>query len=87
MFEFVKDLPPGRKALGSKWVFLAKKDQAGKIVKFKARWVARGELQKKGINYRETFTPVISLTTLRIMLMIVAVLDLEMINWTSFQHS
>jgi len=36
-FEFVKELAPGSKALGSKWVFSAKKDQAGKIIKFKVR--------------------------------------------------
>jgi len=54
------DIPPGRKALTTKWVFDMKRDIKGSIIKFKARWVARGDLQKKGIDYRETFAPVIS---------------------------
>lgn len=76
-FELTKEVPTGRRALPTKWVFQVKKDE-GKIVRFKARWVARGDLQKKGLDYVDTFAPVVNLTTLRVILTKVAVLDLEL---------
>jgi len=71
------DLPAGQKALATKWVFDIKRDINGTITKFKTRWVARGDLQKKGADYRETFTPVISFPSLRIILTIAAKHNLE----------
>lgn len=40
------DLPPGRKAVKSKWVFKIKRDQSGNIVRHKARLVAKGYSQR-----------------------------------------
>ena len=71
------DMPIGRKALPTKCVFDIKRDINGTITKFTARWVARGDLQKKGIDYRETFAPVISFPSLRIILTVAAKYDLE----------
>ena len=63
-------LPVGRKAIGCKWVFLRKKDEHGKIVKYKARLVAQGFSQKPGTDYSDngTFAPVMRFETLRTML-------------------
>jgi transposase InsO family protein len=74
----VVDLPPGKKAIGSKWVFKLKKLPDGSIDRFKARVVARGFTQKAGIDFTETFAPVVRFNTLRVLLAITAMEDLEL---------
>ena len=44
----LEDLPEGRQPIGCKWVFVKKKDNMGKILKYKARLVAQGFSQKLG---------------------------------------
>ena len=77
-FELTPDLPLGRRALPSKWVWKTKRLIDGSIERFKARWVVRGDLQKKGIDYNETFAPVANLVTLRLLFALVAFHDLEL---------
>nr|GEV22092.1 hypothetical protein [Tanacetum cinerariifolium] len=52
------DLPHGKRAIGTKWVFRNKRDQRGIIVRYKARLVAQGHRQEEGINYDEIFASV-----------------------------
>ncbi|GKE82374.1 putative ribonuclease H-like domain-containing protein [Tanacetum coccineum] len=47
------DLPKGKRAIGSKWVFKNKKDERGIMIKNKARVVAQGYIQEEGIDYDE----------------------------------
>lgn len=61
------DLPPGKKLIQNKWVFKLKRDSDGNVTKYKARLVAKGFIQKYGIDYCETFSPVVRSSTLRIL--------------------
>ncbi|GJT02469.1 copia protein [Tanacetum coccineum] len=47
------DLPYGKKAIGTKWVYRNKKDERGIVVRNKARLVAQGYKQEEGIDYDE----------------------------------
>lgn len=81
-------LPDGRKALLNKWVYRVKEDADGSK-RYKARLVVKGFLQKEGIDYTEVFSPVVKLTTIRIVLGIVAAenLHLEQLDVkTTFLH-
>lgn len=73
----VVDLPPGRVALGTMWVFKIKYNADGTVERFKARLVVLGNRQKAGCDYDETFAPVAKMTTVRSLLKIVATQDWE----------
>nr|GEU86057.1 putative ribonuclease H-like domain-containing protein [Tanacetum cinerariifolium] len=71
MTRMVKDqvyLPNGKRAIGSKWVFRNKKDERGIVVRNKARLVAHGHTQEKGIDYEEVFAPVARIEAIRLFL-------------------
>ncbi|GJY51824.1 ribonuclease H-like domain-containing protein [Tanacetum coccineum] len=59
------DLPYGKKAIGTKWVYRNKKDERGVVVRNKARLVAQGHRQEEGIDYDEVFAPVARLEAIR----------------------
>ncbi|GKB39208.1 putative ribonuclease H-like domain-containing protein, partial [Tanacetum coccineum] len=62
------DLPYGKKAIGTKWVYRNKQDERGVVVRNKARLVAQGHRQEEGIDYDEVFAPVARIEAIRIFL-------------------
>ena len=74
----IVELPKGFKAVGCKWVFKTKTDSKGKVERFKARLVAKGFTQREGIEYHETYSPVSKKDSFRIVMAIVAHLNLEL---------
>nr|GFA22586.1 copia protein [Tanacetum cinerariifolium] len=62
------DLPFGKKAIGTKWVYRNKKDEWGVVVRDKARLVAQGHQQEEGIDYDEVFVHVARIEAIRIFL-------------------
>ncbi|CAI7732297.1 unnamed protein product [Closterium sp. NIES-53] len=62
------ELPEGRKAITSKWLFKIKSDADGNIERYKSRLVAKGYQQKEKVDSKELFAPVVKPTTLRTLL-------------------
>lgn len=71
------DLPAGCKPLGFKWVFKKKLKTDGTIDKYKARLVIKGYKQQHGLNYFDTYSPMSRITSIRILLAIAAMRNLE----------
>ncbi|KAJ3532326.1 hypothetical protein NM688_g7442 [Phlebia brevispora] len=72
------DCPANRKTVGCKWVFHLKRDEAGNVVKYKARLVAQGFSQVEGINFNETYSPVVRLESLRTVIALGNALDMDL---------
>jgi hypothetical protein len=72
------DLPHGRMVVNNMWIFKVKSDTTGDVSRFKARFVAKGCSQRAGLDYTETFSPVIRMASLRLFLTIAAARDLEL---------
>jgi transposase InsO family protein len=70
-------LPVGRNAIRNKWVYTIK---SGTEVRYKARLVAKGFTQRPGIDYEETYSPVVRHDSLRAVLAITAAENLEMVQ-------
>ena len=59
------ELPEGRTAVGCKWVFKVKYSRDGKVERFKSRLAAKGYSQRYGIDFEETFSPVVRFSSIR----------------------
>ncbi|GKD16384.1 putative RNA-directed DNA polymerase, partial [Tanacetum coccineum] len=62
------DLPNGKRAVDSKWVYKIKYKPNGVVERFKSRLVAKGFTQMEGVDYNDTFAPVAKLVTVRTLL-------------------
>nr|CAH67708.1 H0512B01.3 [Oryza sativa] len=66
------DLLHGHRPIGLKWVYKLKKNEVGKVVKHKARLVARGFVQQHRIDFDEMFAPVARMESIRLLLAVAA---------------
>jgi hypothetical protein len=71
-------LPLSRCAVGCKWVFKTKRDTTGSITRYKAKLVAQGYTQRKGLDFQETFAPVAQMTSQCIVIITAAAESLEL---------
>jgi len=76
-WEVVK-LPPGKRAIGSRWFMKVKRNADGSLDRYKARLVAKGYSQRPGFDFKETFAPTVRYATIRTVLAIAALEDLEL---------
>jgi transposase InsO family protein len=74
----VVDRPKNRKVISSKWVFALKRDESGVVVRKKARFVARGFSQVPGVDYGESYAPVVEPAVLRLCMAYAAKLGKKM---------
>jgi hypothetical protein len=66
------DLPQGYCAITLKWVYKLKRNEAGEIIKHKARLVVRGFVQQEGIDFDEVFAPVARMESVSLLLALAA---------------
>ncbi|GKC91852.1 putative ribonuclease H-like domain-containing protein, partial [Tanacetum coccineum] len=62
------DLPYGKRAIGTKWVYMNKKYERGIVIRNKARLVTQGYTQEEGIDCDEVFAPVARIEAIRLFL-------------------
>jgi len=72
-------LPKGKRVISCQWIFKRKEGILGvESTRNKARFVVRGFDQEKGIDFNKVFSPVVRHTSIRILLALVALYDLEL---------
>ena len=71
------ELPKGKRALKNKWVLKRKHEPNRSQPRYKARLVVQGFSQKKGIDFEEIFSPVVKMSLIRVVLGLVASMNLE----------
>lgn len=74
------ELPPGRKAILSKWVFRIKHDAPGTITRYKDRLIACGYTQIPGVDFFKTYAPVAHIESFHILLALAAHFDWEIVQ-------
>ncbi|XP_057246841.1 uncharacterized mitochondrial protein AtMg00820-like [Beta vulgaris subsp. vulgaris] len=72
--------PEEKEVIGLKWVYKVKYNEDGSIQKYKARLVAKGYSQQPGIDFNETYAPVVRMETIRSVLALAAQLKLQSFN-------
>ena len=86
-YELVK-FPKGKRALKNRWIYRVKQEEHSQP-RYKARLVVKGFSQRKGVDFGEIFSPVVKMSSIRVVLGIAASLDLEVEQMdmkTAFLH-
>jgi hypothetical protein len=72
------DIPAGRAVVNIMWIYKIKSDTEGEVSCYKARFLAKRCSQRAGLYYIKTFSPVIRMASVRLLLAIAAAMDLDM---------
>lgn len=75
------ELPKNKSVVGCRWVYTIKRDEKGKIARYKARLVAQGFKQIRGETYDETFSPVVNFGVIRLFFSMLV----SSMSWTHIQ--
>ena len=78
VFGPVVQTPASIKPVGNKWVFIRKRNENNDIIRYKARLVAQGFSQRPGIDYEETYSPVMDTITFRFLISLAVSEELDM---------
>lgn len=73
-YDLVK-LPKGKRTLKRKWIYRLKSEKNGSQPRYKARLVVNGFTQKKGVDFKEIFSPIMKMTFIWVVLRLAASLD------------
>ena len=76
----LSDLPANRQVIGTKWVLRKKRDGNNNVIRYKACVVAKGYSQIGGLDFTETFAPVIRIESIRTLLAIAAFYNLYILH-------
>ena len=72
------DLPPERRSIGNKWILKIKRKADGSIEQYKARLVEKGYTHEEGIDYKDTISLVVRITSVHLILAIVVHMNLKL---------
>ena len=78
VFRPVVQTPASIKPVGNKWVFVQKRNENNDIIRYKTRLVAQGFSQRPGIDYDETYSPVMDTITFRFLISLAVSEELDM---------
>ena len=70
VFSAVMPTPPGIFPVEYKWVFVRKRNENNEVVRYKARPVAQGFMQRPSVDFNETYSPVMSEITFRYLILL-----------------
>jgi hypothetical protein len=71
------EIPTGHRPITTRMTLVKKHDGNGQVTRYTVRLVAHGFKQRPGINYDETYAPLISVPTIRMVLSYAVAKDVE----------
>jgi hypothetical protein len=77
----IRKVPTGRRPLKGRWVFAEKTNDEGEVIRFKARYVAKGFTQVIGLDYESTFAPTATFVSMRLILTMAAKFNWEVYSF------